>query len=136
MTASNGELASQLAAARGWDNLLRQLMLAGKCLHALPVDARTDDTEVKGCQSRVWLRLLVNNNSGGLSMLAWSDSKIIRGVLAVIQEKVNQLNVRELAVFDFNGWFTSVQLERYLSESRANGIAEVIRQIRLQSAQG
>lgn len=135
MTASNGELASQLAGARGWDNLLRQLMLAGKCLHVLPEDARTDDTEVKGCQSRVWLRLRVND-CGGVSMLAWSDSKIIRGVLAVIQEKVNQLNVAELAVFDFDDWFTSVQLERYLSQSRANGIAEVIRQIRLQSAQG
>ncbi|HCB18342.1 MAG TPA: hypothetical protein DEP76_14980, partial [Alteromonas sp.] len=35
---------------------------------------------------------------------------------------------------DFDDWFASIQLERYLSQSRASGIAEVIRQIRHQAA--
>ncbi|MBR9793620.1 MAG: SufE family protein [Gammaproteobacteria bacterium] len=132
MTTNSPNLAAQLAQAKGWDNLLRQLMLAGKALHPLSAEARNEDSEVQGCQSRVWLQLTVDDNHQ-VAMLAWSDSKIIRGVLAVIQERVNQLSPEQIAVFDFDDWFASIQLERYLSQSRASGIAEVIRQIRHQA---
>ena len=133
MTTNSSNLATQLAQAKGWDNLLRQLMLAGKALYPLNAEARNEHSEVQGCQSRVWLQLTVDDNHH-VAMLAWSDSKIIRGVLAVIQEKVNQLSPEQIAAFDFDDWFASIQLERYLSQSRASGIAEVIRQIRHQSA--
>lgn len=118
-------LAEQLANAKGWDNILRQLMLAGKQLNVLPVDARTDASEVKGCQSRVWLTVEKPAESD-CQMLAWSDSKIIRGVLAIIQEKVNSLTPDALNTFDFAGYFSAIQLDRYLSQSRANGIKDVV----------
>ncbi|WP_296047802.1 SufE family protein [uncultured Alteromonas sp.] len=133
MTTNNTPLADQLAQARGWDNLLRQLMLAGKSLHALAAESRNESREVSGCQSRVWLQMTVDSHNQ-VTMLAWSDSKIIRGVLAVIQEKVDQMSPSQLAVFDFDDWFRSIQLERYLSQSRASGIAGVVRQIRQQTA--
>ncbi|GGF80500.1 SufE family protein [Alteromonas lipolytica] len=133
MTTSNTPLADQLTNTRGWDNLLRQLMLAGKALEPLPAEQRSEETEVKGCQSRVWLRVSVVDNQ--LVMQAWSDSKILRGVLAVIQEKVRQLTKPALSEFDFSSWFEAVQLQRYLSQSRANGINEVIKQLRVQSEQ-
>ena len=133
MTTNSSKLATQLAQAKGWDNLLRQLMLVGKALHPLSDEARDEHSEVQGCQSRVWLQLTVDDKQQ-VAMLAWSDSKIIRGVLAVIQEKVNQLSPEQIAAFNFDDWFASIQLERYLSQSRASGIAEVIRQIRHQAA--
>lgn len=132
MTTRNGGLANRLATARGWDNLLRQLMLAGNALIPLESALRNDDHEVKGCQSRVWLDVVVDQR-GKLTMLAWSDSKIIRGVLAVIQEHINQLHASDVATFNFEDWFRTVQLERYLSQSRASGIAEVVSQIRRQA---
>ena len=133
MTTNSSNLATQLAQAKGWDNLLRQLMLAGKALQQLGTEDRNEHSEVQGCQSRVWLQLTVDDKQQ-VAMLAWSDSKIIRGVLAVIQEKVNQLSPEQIAAFNFDDWFASIQLERYLSQSRASGIAEVIRQIRHQAA--
>ena len=133
MTTNSSNLATQLAQAKGWDNLLRQLMLAGKALHPLGTEDRNEHSEVQGCQSRVWLQLTVDDKQQ-VAMLAWSDSKIIRGVLAVIQEKVDQLSPEQIAAFNFDDWFASIQLERYLSQSRASGIAEVIRQIRHQAA--
>lgn len=125
MTSKVLPLAEQLAHAKGWDNMLRQLMLAGKQLKVLPVDGRSDESEVKGCQSRVWLRIEKSAESN-CQMLAWSDSKIIRGVLAIIQEKVNSLTPDALNTFDFGGYFSAIQLDRYLSQSRANGIKDVV----------
>lgn len=128
MTNNALPLAQQLALAKGWDNMLRQLMLAGKQLAVLPVERRNDDNEVKGCQSRVWLTLS-DDTLPTCSMLAWSDSKIIRGVLAIIQEKVNTLSSDDLRQFDFHAYFSTIGLDRYLSQSRANGIKDVVARI-------
>lgn len=128
MTNNALPLAQQLALAKGWDNMLRQLMLAGKQLAVLPVERRNDDNEVKGCQSRVWLTLSADTLPT-CSMLAWSDSKIIRGVLAIIQEKVNTLSPDALRQFDFHAYFSAIGLDRYLSQSRANGIKDVVARI-------
>ncbi|TPV59719.1 SufE family protein [Aestuariibacter sp. GS-14] len=128
MTSNALPLAEQLILAKGWDNMLRQLMLAGKHLRVLPDVTRTDSTEVKGCQSRVWLTL-EKSPVDGCVMLAWSDSKIIRGVLAIIQEKVNSLDAEALAKFDFPAYFSAIGLDRYLSQSRANGIKDVVARI-------
>ena len=128
MTNNALPLAQQLALAKGWDNMLRQLMLAGKQLAVLPVERRNDDNEVKGCQSRVWLTLS-DDTLPTCSMLAWSDSKIIRGVLAIIQEKVNTLSPDDLRQFDFRAYFSAIGLDRYLSQSRANGIKDVVARI-------
>lgn len=128
MTNKSLPLAQQLALAKGWDNMLRQLMLAGKQLAVLPVERRNDDNEVKGCQSRVWLTLS-DDTLPTCSMLAWSDSKIIRGVLAIIQEKVNTLSPDDLRQFDFRAYFSAIGLDRYLSQSRANGIKDVVARI-------
>ncbi len=128
MTNNALPLAQQLALAKGWDNMLRQLMLAGKQLAVLPVERRNDDNEVKGCQSRVWLTLS-DDTLPTCSMLAWSDSKIIRGVLAIIQEKVNTLSPDDLRQFDFHAYFSAIGLDRYLSQSRANGIKDVVARI-------
>lgn len=128
MTNNALPLAQQLALAKGWDNMLRQLMLAGKQLAVLPVERRNDDNEVKGCQSRVWLTLS-DDTLPTCSMLAWSDSKIIRGVLAIIQEKVNTLLPDDLRQFDFHAYFSAIGLDRYLSQSRANGIKDVVARI-------
>ena len=108
--------------------MLRQLMLAGKQLAVLPVERRDDDSEVQGCQSRVWLTLSVDTLPT-CSMLAWSDSKIIRGMLAIIQEKVNTLSPDDLRPFDFHSYFSAIGLDRYLSQSRANGIKDVVARI-------
>lgn len=125
-------LAENLIQSKGWDNVVRQIMLAGKALRTLPLEHRNHTTEIKGCQSRVWLSLQATaeqQNAERCVMLAYSDSKIIRGVLALIQEKVNVLTCRELHDFDFPAYFTQIKLQAYLSESRANGIAEVIKRL-------
>ncbi|MDC8831323.1 SufE family protein [Alteromonas gilva] len=121
-------LAAKLAASKGWDNLVRQLMLAGRELNTLPPEQRTSETEVTGCQSRVWLHVIATTEAS-LVMQAWSDSKIIRGVLALIEERVRPMTPEQLSAFNFGEYFAQIQLDRYLSQSRANGINEVIKRL-------
>lgn len=114
-------------------------MLAGKHLPVLPEHLRKDDTQVPGCESPVWLariayesdshvRLAQNSQcpDSSESLAAYSPSKIIRGVLAVLLEKANTLTEDERESFDFQRYLKDNKLERHLSQSRSNGIAGVL----------
>lgn len=117
-------LAASVHHAKGWDNVTRTIMLAGKALARPDEQWLTDSYLVDGCESQVWLS--VENGH----IVAWSDAKIIRGVVALIVEKANTLKMADMASFDFAGYLAELGLERHLSQSRADGINQVIRQLR------
>ena len=119
-------LGKSLANAKGWDDFTRTLMIAGKALTPLPQPERNDDTAVEGCESPVWLAF--SHDEGCL--MAFSPSKVIRGVLAVLLEKANSLTKQQRAAFDFENYLSQCQLERHLSQSRGNGIKSVIAKLK------
>ena len=117
-------LALDLCNAQGWDDFTRRLMLAGKQLPVMPESYRTDANHIDGCESAVWLARVAEGS--GSVIMAYSPSKIIRGVLAVLLEKANQLSDEVRQDFDFSAYLIVCQLSRYLSESRGNGIKHVV----------
>lgn len=119
-------IATTVSQAKGWDAFTRALMLAGKHLDVLDESLRTSSNEIEGCESPVWLGYSQNEHQ----LKAYSPSKIIRGVLAVLLEKANSLSPEQRAVFDFDSYLKRCQLERYLSQSRGNGIKAVINALR------
>ncbi len=119
-------IAQTVSNAKGWDEFTRALMLAGKNLDALEPEMRTLDTAIEGCESPVWMGF--SPELGEIK--AYSPSKIIRGVLAVLLEKANSLNGPQRNNFDFDGYLERCQLGRYLSQSRGNGIKAVVSQLR------
>ncbi len=125
-------LAASLQNASGWDNKMRQLVFASKHLPLLAVDKRTQDNLVKGCDSDVWLDWA--NSEPGTYFVAYSPSKVIRGVLAVVLEQTNQLSPEALHDFDFEAFAEKLMLSRFLSQSRGNGLRQVIQRIQTLSA--
>ncbi|GFD71174.1 SufE family protein [Alteromonas marina] len=119
-------LAQSLADAKGWDDFTRTLMLSGKALAPLPLDARTETNAVEGCESPVWIAFSENETR----VMAYSPSKVIRGVLAVLLEKANALTQQQRETFDYEQYLSRCQLERYLSQSRGNGIKSVIAKLK------
>ena len=117
-------LGQSIVSAQGWDGATRAIMLAGKHLPVLPESSRSSRTLVPGCESQVWLAL--DTNTDKTMVRAYSPSKIIRGVLAVLLEKANSVPSNQRAEIDFHQYLAACQLERHLSQSRANGIAGVI----------
>ncbi|MGK0372218.1 MAG: cysteine desulfurase/selenocysteine lyase, partial [Glaciecola sp.] len=111
-----------------WNAKHRLLLINSKNLPTLPVSQRTQKTEVAGCEARVWLSLITNESSNK-QIYAYSESKIIRGILALIIEKVNQLDYKDVQGLDINTYLTQVGLSHYFSEGRRDGIAQIIRRI-------
>lgn len=124
---TNFPLAESVKKAQGWDNLLRALMLAGKQLPLLEEALRSDTTYLAGCESEVWMTVAIGQQT--VSIHAFSPSKIIRGVLAVVIERVNGLHVNEAMAVDLMAYLDDVGLSRYLSQSRGNGMKTVVQVI-------
>jgi cysteine desulfurase/selenocysteine lyase len=129
-------IAFNIKQARGWDNQYRQLLLASKALNSLPVEMRTSEHAVFGCESELWIAYYSEQ------LCAYSQSKIIRGILALLIEKVTQLTATsadscvdeqdnvDAACFDYFAYLTALNLTPFFSVGRRDGIQNAISAIK------
>ena len=78
-------LASQFTSGLTYEQVLRLLMLASKQCPLLEQDAHTTQNHVAGCEVDVWLA----RDPQTAQWQGYANSKIIRGLLAILLEKVN-----------------------------------------------
>jgi len=122
------DLVGRFAGQTGWEQQYRQLIQLGKQLPALPAACKSADHQVHGCESQVWLATQVEGSR--LWLLADSDARIVRGLLAVMVAAVNGRPLDEIREFDWQGYFEQLQLLRHLSPSRGNGLHAIAERIR------
>jgi cysteine desulfurase/selenocysteine lyase len=123
-----GILAKGIINAKSWEQSYRQIMLAGKSLKRLDDTNRHLAKELFGCESQVWLICEIQN--GRLILHADSPSKIVRGLIAILFEPLEKLDLDEIQYFDTQAYMSELGLARYLSESRGNGINAVLLEIK------
>lgn len=84
---------------------------------------KTDEYSIKGCQNKLWIACECQNNK--IKYFAESDSRIIKGMLALIFKVVNEQPVSEVAktVLYF---LDEIGLTSNLSPSRGNGLLALI----------
>ncbi len=127
-TLTNNDIATLLAAEKGWQNKYRRIMLLGKELPALPDSIKTDEFLVQGCESNVWITHVWQGDSNNptLYLAASSDAKIVKGLIAIVLAAFNNKSRQEVAAFDVSAYLQSLMLLDELSASRSNGIKAII----------
>lgn len=114
--------------SKGWEQRARLLMQWGERLPALSDAEKSDEHRVHGCESQVWL--LAEVHDGRWQFRASSDARLLRGLLAVLLVRVNDLPAQHLLLVDINDWFARLGLSRQLSPSRSNGLNAVLQRMR------
>ncbi len=98
----------------------------------LPVIAgehRTEQYRIDGCQSRVWIDARLDEQ-GRLHFTAASDAILTKGIIALLIRVLDGRTPREL--LDTELYFIdAIGLSANLSPTRANGLASMVRQMRL-----
>lgn len=112
----------------GWEQRARLLMQWGERLEPLSETERVDEHRVHGCESLVWL--IAEQRGEHLHFRASSDARLLRGLLAVLLARVEDLPRAELASVDLVDWFNQLGLQRQLSPSRSNGLNAVLQRMR------
>lgn len=114
--------------AAGWEQRARLLMQWGERLAPMSDAEKRDEHRVQGCESQVWLS--AEHADGSWQFRAYSDARLIRGLLALLLVRVEGLSAVEVEALDLPGWFTELGLARQLSPSRSNGMNAVLKRMR------
>ncbi len=122
------ETLADFARAGSWEQRARLLMQRGERLAPLADDERSEANRVAGCESQVWL--VGERHEGCWQFRAASDARLLRGLLAVLLDRVNGLEAAQLAAVDVSDWFDLLGLGRQLSPSRSNGMNAVLARMR------
>ena len=110
-----------------WLDKYEYLIELGKSLEVFPVELKTEEHLIKGCQSRVWLDTKVEG--GRLFFRADSDAIITKGIISLLIQVYNGRTAAEIVADDF-GFVEQIGLLANLSPTRANGLNSMIETIR------
>ena len=120
------ELKQAFQALNGWQQRYRELMLLGKSLPVLANELKVDEAKVSGCESNVWLYIDFTPQEDKLVVVADSDTRIVKGLLALILMMYNGKTPQQAAALDAEQEFEELGLMRHLSPSRGNGIRAIV----------
>lgn len=128
-TLNEQDVLDKLSNAKGWDSKYREIMLLGKNLSQFVPELKLDSAKVSGCESTVWLHHAWQEDKLRLAMS--SDSKIVRGLLAIVLAKLNGTTSAQLSSINLEPYFTELGLEQHLSPSRSNGLKAIVEAIKV-----
>ena len=80
---------------------------------------------VKGCQSKVWLRVWQEENN--LRIIGTSDALLVKGIVSLLISIFDNATVEESKSFDFIEWMNKNQIS--LSMQRMQGLEGMLRRI-------
>ena len=90
---------------------------------------KTDDALVQGCESKVWMFVEFDLTENALVVIGDSDTRIVKGLLALILALYNGLTPEEVLSVNAYEEFEKLGLISHLSASRGNGINAMVEKI-------
>jgi len=121
------ELINDFAFLSDWEQKYEYIIDLGKELKGLPEEKKKDDILIKGCQSQVWLDAELRD--GKIFFLADSDGILPKGIISLLVGVYSGHTAEEILAADFD-FISKIGLQEFLSPSRANGLASMIKQIK------
>lgn len=122
------EIVDEFSFFENWEDKYEYLIDLGRKLSAFPYEDKTEDNKVRGCQSNAWL--VAERNNGSITFRADSDSTIVRGLIALLIRVLSGQSPDDIvnAKLEF---IDLIGLRQHLAQTRANGLASMIKQMKM-----
>ena len=111
-----------------WMDRYTLLIDYGKGLPTFPEEGRTDQNLIDGCQSKVWLTARLDN--GQVVYAGDSDAILVKGIVALLLRVLSGHTPMEIVQADLH-FIDAIGLREHLSPTRSNGLAAMLKQMRL-----
>ena len=122
------EIIEEFSVFDDWLDKYDYLIGLSDSLPAIPAEHRTVQYLIEGCQSRVWID--ARTDGGRIFFTADSDAIITKGIIALLIRVLNGRTPQE--ILDTELYFIdAIGLAANLSPTRANGLAAMVKQMRL-----
>ncbi len=126
------EIIDEFALFDDWMDRYAHLIEMGKELPLLSEQEKTEECLIPGCQSRVWLTYTMEE--GVLHFRADSDAIITKGIIGLLIRVLDGETPQDIAVSDLH-FIAAIGLNEHLSPTRANGLASMVKQLKLAAIQ-
>lgn len=122
------EIIEEFAGIDDWMDKYDYLIELGQELTPIDAAHRTDRYLINGCQSRVWVDARLED--GRVYYSADSDAIITKGIIALLIRALNGRTPQEIVDADLY-FIDAIGLSENLSPTRSNGLAAMVKQMRL-----
>lgn len=100
----------------------------GKNVTALPDTDKIDENIVRGCQSKVWLTTRIEE--GQIHYQADSDALIVKGLISLLLQVLSGQTPQAITKAELY-FVEKIGLKQMLSMTRSNGLAAMIKKMKL-----
>ena len=122
------EIIAEFSDFDDWLDRYQLLIDLGCEQEPLPVEYKTDNNLIEGCQSRVWLQ--ADYADGKVHFRAESDAMIVKGIVSLLIKVYSGRTPDE--ILNTEPYFVeAIGLKEHLSPTRSNGLLAMIRQMKL-----
>ena len=122
------EIVEEFSMFDDWMERYEYMIELGKTLPLIDEKYKTDEYIIKGCQSKVWVHADMEDNK--VAFTADSDAIITKGIIAILIRTFSGQPPQEILDAD-NAFIDEIGLKEHLSPTRANGLVNMIKQIKL-----
>jgi len=127
IAAIQAEIVEEFSMFENWMEKYEYIIELGKTLPMIENKYKTDNSLIKGCQSRVWLH--ADEQNGKIIYSADSDAIITKGIVAILIRVLSNQNAEEIATADL-AFIDEIGFKEQLSQTRANGLVSMIKEIK------
>ena len=111
-----------------WSEKYQYIIELGQKLPALDDKYETEENKIKGCQSTVWLNSY--EKDGKIFFEADSDSTFVKGEIALLIRALSGQKPEDIVKTEL-GFIDKIGLRQHIAVTRANGLANMIKQMKL-----
>ncbi|MEZ4809956.1 MAG: SufE family protein [Allomuricauda sp.] len=122
------EIVDEFSMFDDWMQRYEYIIELGKSLPLIEERYKTDDNLIKGCQSKVWVHAGLDDDK--VVFTADSDAIITKGIIAILIRALSHQKPQDIIDADLS-FVDEIGLKEHLSPTRANGLVNMIKQLKL-----
>ena len=115
------EIYEKFSLCKSWEERYRLLIQLSRQLPKLSETELQNVPEIHGCESRLWFVF----EKSPRKVLAYSDARLMQGILMIVQTALLEKSDAELAEFNLQQLFDDLKITPHLTSTRLNGLQQI-----------
>lgn len=121
----------QLIHAPNWEERYRLIIQAGRNLPLPSAQQLSEMQQISGCEVNVWFKKspktdrTLNDNSIVWEFQAYSEARIMNGLLWILLQEIDGKTSEQLHQFDIHAFYQKLGIANRLTTTRLNGLKQI-----------
>lgn len=115
------EIYQRFENCKSWEERYRLLIQLSRQLPKPTEEELAQLPEIHGCESRLWFSFQIEPRK----VIAYSDARLMQGILVIIITALSEMSNESLPQFDLTGLFNKLKIAQHLTSTRLNGLQQI-----------